>query len=107
MSSFNHGLFRFAFTAFAIAGLSNPINIIDGFNGLASGAVLISLASLGLIAFQVNDLDLMRMCFILSGATLGFVVLNFPFGKIFLGDGGAYLLGFTLAWTSVLLLLRN
>jgi UDP-N-acetylmuramyl pentapeptide phosphotransferase/UDP-N-acetylglucosamine-1-phosphate transferase len=97
----------FAFTAFAIAGMSNAINIIDGFNGLASGAVLISLAALGLIAFQVNDLDLMRMCFILSGATLGFVVLNFPFGKIFLGDGGAYLLGFTLAWTSVLLLLRN
>ena len=97
----------FVFTAIAVAGMANAINIIDGFNGLAAGTVLISLAALGLIAYQVGDQNLTLLCMILAGATAGFIVLNFPFGKLFLGDGGAYLMGFMLAWTSVLLLLRN
>jgi UDP-N-acetylmuramyl pentapeptide phosphotransferase/UDP-N-acetylglucosamine-1-phosphate transferase len=103
----NYWPVSFLFTAFAVAGLANAINIIDGFNGLASGAVLISLAALGLIAYQVGDHDVTMLCLILAAATGGFMVVNFPLGKIFLGDGGAYLMGFMLAWTSVLLLLRN
>jgi hypothetical protein len=39
--------------------------------------------------------------------TAGFFVVNFPLGKLFLGDGGAYLLGFLLAWLSVMLVYRN
>jgi UDP-N-acetylmuramyl pentapeptide phosphotransferase/UDP-N-acetylglucosamine-1-phosphate transferase len=41
------------------------------------------------------------------GALLGFLVWNYPKGKIFLGDGGAYLLGFWLAEISVLLIVRH
>ena len=37
-------------------------------------------------------------------AVLGFMILNFPFGKIFLGDAGAYVLGHLLVWTSILLI---
>ena len=97
----------FAFTAFAVGGVANAINIIDGFNGLAGGAILISLCSLGLMAYSVNDFELARLCFLLGGVVVGFLAVNFPFGKIFLGDGGAYLMGFLLAWTAVLLLVRN
>ena len=95
------------FTAFAVGGVSNSINIIDGFNGLASGTLIISYSAIGLISHQSGDSDLMQVCLILISVTLGFFLVNFPFGKIFLGDGGAYLMGFLLAWVAVLLLARN
>lgn len=95
------------FTAFAVGGVANSINIIDGFNGLASGVVVISLISLGLIAIECGDLELSRTCFTVCGVTIGFFLVNFPFGKLFLGDGGAYLLGFILAWLAVMLVHRN
>ena len=95
------------FTAFAVGGVSNAINIIDGFNGLASGTLIISYIAIGMIAHQAGDNELMKICLILTGITIGFFLVNFPFGKIFLGDGGAYLMGFLLAWMAVLLLARN
>lgn len=95
------------FTAFAIGGVANAVNIIDGFNGLASGAILIGLAAIGLIAYQVGDAPLVTLCQVIAAVTLGFFLVNFPFGKIFLGDGGAYFLGFMVAWIAVLLLERN
>lgn len=95
------------FTAFAVAGVTNAINIIDGCNGLAAGVCLIGLATLGLMAYGAGDHLLVGICLILAAATSGFLLLNFPFGKIFLGDGGAYLLGFTLAWSAVMLPVRN
>ena len=95
------------FTAFAVGGVANAVNIIDGFNGLASGTVLIGMAALGLIAQNAGDADLAQLCFVVCAVTAGFFVVNFPFGKLFLGDGGAYLLGFLLAWLSVMLVYRN
>ena len=95
------------FTAFAVGGVANAVNIIDGFNGLASGTVAICLLALGLIAASVGDAQLAGMCFIVCAVTLGFFFVNFPLGKLFLGDGGAYLLGFILAWLAVMLPYRN
>ncbi len=95
------------FTAFAVAGVANATNIIDGFNGLASGTVMICFTALGLIAWQVGDLQLVQLCVIMTVVISGFFVVNFPFGKIFMGDGGAYLLGFLLAWVAVMLPMRN
>ncbi|MEX5749024.1 glycosyltransferase [Massilia sp. X63] len=95
------------FTAFAVGGVANAVNIIDGFNGLASGTVLIGMAALGLIAQDAGDAALAQLCFVVCAVTAGFFVVNFPFGKLFLGDGGAYLLGFLLAWLSVMLVYRN
>ena len=95
------------FTAFAVGGVANAVNIIDGFNGLASGTVVIGLVAVGLIALDCGDAELAQTCFIVSAVTIGFFLVNFPFGKLFLGDGGAYLLGFLLAWLSVTLVYRN
>jgi UDP-N-acetylmuramyl pentapeptide phosphotransferase/UDP-N-acetylglucosamine-1-phosphate transferase len=95
------------FTCFAVGGIANAVNIIDGFNGLASGSVAIMLAGLGALAYLTNDTLVMQMCLMGVGACLGFMLLNYPFGKIFLGDGGAYLAGFWLAECAVLLLSRN
>jgi len=95
------------FTAFAVGGVANAVNIIDGFNGLASGAVAIMLGAMGLIALNVGDAPLATVCFVVACCALGFGAVNWPLGKIFLGDGGAYLLGFLLAWVAVLLPMRN
>ena len=96
-----------AFTIFAVAGITNAVNIIDGFNGLAAGTIMICFSALALIAWQVGDTDLMHICLLLTTVTAGFFIINFPLGKIFLGDSGAYLLGFMLAWVAVMLPMRN
>lgn len=95
------------FTAFAVGGLANAINIIDGFNGLATGAVAIMFGALGLMASNLADYTLANVCYLMAVCSLGFGAVNWPLGKIFLGDGGAYLLGFVLAWLAVLVPMRN
>ena len=95
------------FTAFAVGGVANAINLIDGFNGLASGTLLICLTGLGVLAASQGDLELARVIFVIGAATLGFFLLNFPFGRLFLGDGGAYMLGVLLAWLAVMIAMRH
>lgn len=94
-------------TVLAVAGIANAINIIDGFNGLASVVTISMLTSLAYVAFQVNDTFVLVAALIVAGAAAGFLVWNYPAGLIFLGDGGAYFLGFMLAELSVLLVMRN
>lgn len=99
--------FAVIFTAFAVGGVANSINIIDGFNGLASGSVAIMLSALGLMGLQLGDVDFASVCFLMAVCALGFAAVNWPMGKIFLGDDGAYLLGFILAWMAILLPMRQ
>jgi UDP-N-acetylmuramyl pentapeptide phosphotransferase/UDP-N-acetylglucosamine-1-phosphate transferase len=69
--------------------------------------VLMMMGSIAYVAFQVGDQFVMVAALITIGAVLGFFVWNFPAGLIFLGDGGAYFLGFYLSELAVLLLVRN
>lgn len=95
------------FTAFAVGGVANAINIIDGFNGLAAGTVIVILGGFAAIAVQLNDVEVVRLCGLFAALTIGFLLVNWPLGKLFLGDGGAYFLGFALAWLAVYLLARH
>lgn len=95
------------FTAFSVGGVANAVNIIDGFNGLASGALLIMLAAFAWVAAQVGDDLVLGLAVLYAALVLGFFVVNFPFGRIFLGDGGAYFAGYLLATLGVLLPARN
>lgn len=95
------------FTAFAVAGISNAVNIIDGFNGLSSIVVCTMLASLVYVSLSVGDTFVLAMSLSLLGAIVGFFVWNYPSGHIFLGDGGAYLIGFLVADLSVILVGRH
>ena len=92
---------------FATAGVANAINIIDGFNGLASMCVMMILVAIAYVANQVGDSTIATLALIGAGAVLGFFIWNFPGGLIFLGDGGAYFLGFYTAEIGILLLVRN
>jgi len=96
-----------AITVFTVAGVANSVNLIDGFNGLASMCVVLMLVSLAYVAFQVGDPLIGALALVGIGAVLGFFVWNFPAGLIFLGDGGAYFLGFWVAELSILLIHRN
>jgi len=95
------------FTAFAVGGVANSINIIDGFNGLASTASTLAFVGYALIAWQVGDAQLAGVALVLAACVWGFFWVNWPLGKIFLGDGGSYFIGFSLAWVAVLLIERN
>lgn len=99
--------FAIVFTSFAIGGMTNALNIIDGFNGLAAGVASLCWLAFSLMAWHLADWPLFDLCLLLMVAPLGFLLFNFPLGKIFLGDGGAYTLGFLLAWTAVLLAQRH
>jgi UDP-N-acetylmuramyl pentapeptide phosphotransferase/UDP-N-acetylglucosamine-1-phosphate transferase len=99
--------FAVFFTAFAIGGLANAINIIDGFNGLASGVVVMIFAATGYVAQQLGDAELATISWLMMATTAGFWLINFPRGPIFLGDGGAYFLGFVTAWMVVILVARH
>ena len=94
-------------TMVAILGLINGTNMIDGFNGLSSGVSFLIFTTYFIISVIVGDEVMAYICLVVMAAILGFLVFNFPGGKVFLGDGGAYSLGFLLAVVSIMLVKRN
>jgi len=94
-------------TVLAVAGIANAVNIIDGFNGLASVVTICMLLSLAYVALQVNDSFILVAALLVAGAITGFLIWNYPAGLIFLGDGGAYFIGFMLGELTLMLVMRN
>ena len=88
-------------TIFAITGVANGFNLIDGLNGLAALTASTAAIALGLIAGNAGYVEMAHLAFMLTAAILGFAAVNYPFGLIFLGDGGAYTLGFVLGWFGI------
>jgi UDP-N-acetylmuramyl pentapeptide phosphotransferase/UDP-N-acetylglucosamine-1-phosphate transferase len=95
------------FTVFAITGLANAYNIIDGFNGLSSMVGIITLIGLSYVSYAVGDPLMMYLSLVMAASILGFFLWNYPRGLIFLGDGGAYLIGFWVAVVTVMLVARH
>ena len=96
--------FGILFTIFATVGVVNAFNLIDGLNGLSSYVTVSVAVSLSIIAFQSGNTQISIFLVLLVAAVLGFMVLNFPLGKIFLGDGGAYAMGHLLVWSAIFLI---
>lgn len=91
--TFNSSIVRVAFFAFAVASLSHAFNLVDGQNGLCSGVSILVFVALGITAARTGQATLAQLSFVMAAANLGFFVFNFPYGRIFLGDGGAYFNG--------------
>lgn len=87
--------------------ITNAINIIDGFNGLAAGVSLLAFAALAIVAFLHHRPGIFATSLTLMFSSAGFIFFNFPSARIFLGDGGAYFTGFMLALLSALLINRT
>ncbi|RZI71261.1 MAG: glycosyl transferase [Variovorax sp.] len=95
------------FAALAIGGLPHAFNIIDGYNGLAGTVAVLVCLAISHVSLQVGDRQLAAMVICLVGATLGFLMWNYPRGKIFAGDGGAYVWGVVIAVACVTLVQRH
>lgn len=91
----------------AVAGLPHAFNLIDGYNGLAASVAVLIALGLAYVAWQVQDWELVYLMLALVAVTLGFLLWNYPHGKVFAGDGGAYLWGIVIAVASVLLVRRH
>lgn len=94
---FEYKFFSIFFICFALSGMVNAFNMIDGINGLV---LLLSFsicfaAILSTYTFVTTEINFYFVA--LAFSILGILILNFPFGRIFLGDGGAYLLGAMLS----------
>ncbi|MDP9141836.1 MAG: undecaprenyl/decaprenyl-phosphate alpha-N-acetylglucosaminyl 1-phosphate transferase [Pseudomonadota bacterium] len=93
---------RIGFFAFAVASLAHSFNLVDGQNGLCSGLSILVFIAVGFTAQRTEQLPVATLCFVMAAANLGFLIFNFPLGKLFLGDGGAYFNGAVAAVTTVL-----
>jgi UDP-GlcNAc:undecaprenyl-phosphate/decaprenyl-phosphate GlcNAc-1-phosphate transferase len=103
----NSLLFSFLLTMVAVGGVSHAVNIIDGFNGLMSGYAILAFSAFAAVAWWLDDEFLFLVSMASAGGILGFFYFNFPKGRIFMGDGGAYLIGFMLAEVAVMMIVRH
>ena len=91
-------------TIFICVGVTHAFNLIDGVNGLSSTVAIVAAFALATIAHEAGLPGHRDALLLVAVAIGGFVVLNFPFGLIFLGDAGAYVVGHVLVWTAVSIL---
>ncbi len=88
-------------TVFCAVGVINAVNMVDGLDGLAGGVSLIAFCSFGFLAYINDQPELLLLSMALAGAVVGFVRYNWYPARLFLGDGGSLLLGFSLAFLSI------
>lgn len=100
-------LVAFSFTIASIVILGQSFNIIDGLNGLSVATGLIMLCSIIYISTMNNQNEVFYIGLLFLPIMISFLIFNFPFGKIFLGDGGAYLIGTFLALLIILLVSKK
>ena len=91
-------------TLFMAAGVTNAFNLIDGVNGLCGFVTISTACALAFLANKLGLPQLETMLLIIASVVFGFFAANYPFGRIFLGDAGAYLLGHTLCWIAIAVL---
>lgn len=89
-------------TVFWIVGFTNIVNLIDGLDGLAAGISLISCLAIFTLLWQMGQVDLACIALALAGGAGGFLKYNFNPAKIFMGDTGSMLLGYTMATISIM-----
>lgn len=100
--SVNLGWWSLPLTVLWLVTIPNIINLIDGMDGLATGFGMFICLTLAFVGQMSQQADVLYASLVMAGALAGFLVFNFPPAKIFLGDGGAYLIGFFVASSSLL-----
>jgi UDP-GlcNAc:undecaprenyl-phosphate/decaprenyl-phosphate GlcNAc-1-phosphate transferase len=87
-------------------GIANGFNLIDGVNGLAAMTAIIAAVAMSLIADKADYNVMVHLAMMLAASVFGFFLVNYPFGFVFLGDAGAYTLGFVLSWFGIAILVN-
>lgn len=90
-------------TVFAVLGAINAFNMVDGIDGLLGGLTMVTFGGLSYIHYVDGQLQLARFCLLMMIVVIPYICLNlgFPFGgrrKVFMGDAGSMLIGFTVIW---------
>lgn len=102
-----YGWLALPLTWFMVVGACNAINLIDGAHGLAAGTALTMFGGIALVAGLAGDESTLVPALAMMGALLGFLCWNYPHGRIFLGDAGAYFVGFMYAELAIRLVTRH
>ena len=103
----NHSFWMLFLTIFFLSAIVNAYNVIDGYNGLMLLWALLPLVVMGYLSYHIGDRVLALWYLIHFAVLLGFFVWNFPFGFIFSGDSGAYLVGALMGASALLFLVRH
>lgn len=101
------GILAIPLTLLWIVGITNAINLIDGLDGLATGVTAISAITLFFVALRTHQIGAAILMLALCGASLGFLRFNFFPASIFLGDSGSMFLGFILASSAIIGVLKT
>ncbi|PSN19872.1 undecaprenyl-phosphate alpha-N-acetylglucosaminyl 1-phosphate transferase [filamentous cyanobacterium CCP5] len=94
-------------TIFWLVGMANAINWIDGLDGLAAGVSGIAAVVMLVVALFMSQPAAALIAAAIAGGALGFLRYNFNPAQIFMGDGGAYFMGFTLAGVGIIGLVKS
>ncbi|MFS1538632.1 MAG: UDP-N-acetylglucosamine--undecaprenyl-phosphate N-acetylglucosaminephosphotransferase [Candidatus Phlomobacter fragariae] len=96
------GPLSYLMTLFAVWGAVNAFNMVDGIDGLLGGLSCVSFAALGILLYQNGNMALAFWCFAVIAAILPYIFLNLGLlgkrYKVFMGDAGSTLIGFTIIW---------
>ncbi|WP_104924034.1 UDP-N-acetylglucosamine--undecaprenyl-phosphate N-acetylglucosaminephosphotransferase [Rahnella sikkimica] len=96
------GPFSYLFTLFAVWAAINAFNMVDGIDGLLGGLSCVSFGAVGIVMYGSGHMELALWCFAMIAATLPYILLNLGIlgarYKVFMGDAGSTLIGFTVIW---------
>jgi UDP-GlcNAc:undecaprenyl-phosphate/decaprenyl-phosphate GlcNAc-1-phosphate transferase len=101
-----HDWISLPITVVWLVGMANAINMIDGLDGLAAGVSGIAALVMLIVSLFMAQPAAALIAAALAGASLGFLRYNFNPAQIFMGDGGAYFIGFTLAGVGIIGLVK-
>jgi UDP-GlcNAc:undecaprenyl-phosphate/decaprenyl-phosphate GlcNAc-1-phosphate transferase len=101
-----HDWISLPITVIWLVGMANAINMIDGLDGLAAGVSGIAALVMLVVTLFMGQPAAALIAAALAGASLGFLRYNFNPAQIFMGDGGAYFIGFTLAGVGIIGLVK-
>tara|TARA_R110000868_G_scaffold4155_20_gene25457 strand:- start:18025 stop:19191 length:1167 start_codon:yes stop_codon:yes gene_type:complete len=102
VGAFDLGWMGYPLTVFWVVALTNMFNFMDGLNGLAGGTAIVVAAFLCAVTFMEGSYFVYMFCYIMSAASAGFLVFNFPRARLFMGDVGSQFIGFTFAALAVI-----
>ena len=96
------GFFGYIVTFLWIVGLTNAYNFMDGINGIAGGTAVIACTFFSIICFKHGSNFAYIISYTIVAGSLGFLVFNFPKGRLFMGNVGSNFLGFVLATMAII-----
>lgn len=100
--SVNLGLLGYVVTILAVIGAINAFNMVDGIDGLLGGLSIVTFGGLGIMLSYDGQSDIAYLCLVLIVIILPYIFLNLGFlgrkRKVFMGDAGSMLIGFTVIW---------